>query len=127
MKHLLFLFLFHLLFLSNAFGQNYYNKDESVITSKKWTVTNVKGKNAVFELGEVLDFRIDKSFIYRKNNNMIHSGKWFMDKKTILLNIDSEDGDTNIQIPRQGKIKKFKRNLLVIRFRFDRKETVTFK
>lgn len=126
MKQLITILLF-LLIVSISKAQNLYNKQESMLSSQTWTVTEVKGKKPIFSLGEELRFKIDRTFTYRKNDKNIVQGKWFIDGKQLIMNVDTQNGSSSFMVPISAKVKDLNRGYFKIKFKVEKKETVTFK
>ena len=118
-----------LLFISgSAFAQKYFNKEASVISSKKWTVVDVKGKEPTFELGEELAFDIDKKFRIKKNNMDRVTGTWFLDKKYLLLTIEGGKGiSQGKRVPQRMKVLKLSKDELKVKFKVEKNEKVTLR
>ena len=127
MKRLVLILLVILAFSSYLKAQNLYNKQESILTAQKWTVTEVKGKRPVFSLGEELRFKIDRTFTLRKNDKTVVQGKWFIDNKNLIMNIDTQDGSSSFLVPTTAKVRDLRRGYFRIKFKIEKTEKVTFK
>lgn len=128
MKH--FFLVIAILTISNlSFGQKYFDKDESVLASKKWTVIEVKSKNPVFEVGEEIRFDIDKKFQVSKNDYSFMTGKWFLDDKYLILNVEGGEGiKRGKKVPQKMKIIKMTKTELKVKFKTEKtKEKILLK
>jgi len=128
MKNYLFSSAFFLIFCFSASAQKYFNKEESIISAKKWTVVVVKGKDPVFELGEELAFDIDKKFRIKKNNSDRMTGTWFLDKDYLILNIEGADGlSRGKRYPQKMKVLKLSKDELKVKFKTEKNQKITFR
>ncbi len=117
-----------LILSGSAFSQKYFNKEESIISSKKWTVVDVKGKEPTFEFGEELAFDIDKKFRIKKNNMDRETGTWFLDKKYLILTVEGGKGvSQGRRVPRRMKVLKLSKDELKVKFKAEKNEKVTFR
>ena len=128
MKNILLIITF-LSISSIGFSQKYFDKNESVLASKKWTVIEVKSKDPVFEVGEEVRFDIDKKFQVSKNDYSFMTGKWFLDDKYLILNVEGADGlKRGKKVPQKMKIIKMSKTELKVKFKTeDTKERILFK
>jgi hypothetical protein len=127
MKKYLFFPAFFLIFCFSAFGQKYFKKEESIISSKKWTVVEAKGKNPVFEIGEELAFDIDKKFRIKKNNSDRVTGTWFLDKDYLLLKIEGAGAlNRGQRYPQKMKVLKLSKDELKVKFKIEKNQKITF-
>ena len=124
----LFFTSFLVFFCFSASAQKYFNKEESIISSKKWIVVEVKGKDPIFELGEELAFDIDKKFRIKKNNSDRMTGTWFLDKDYLILNIEGADGlSRGKRYPQKMKVLKLSKDELKVKFKIEKNQKITFR
>jgi len=128
MKKYFILSSFVLAICFSASAQKYFNKEESIISSKKWTVVEVKGKEPVFELAEELAFDIDKKFRIKKNNSDRLTGTWFLDKDYLILNFEGADGlSRGRSYPQKMKVLKLSKDELKVKFKIEKNQKITFR
>ena len=92
------------------------NKTEAILTAQSWNVYKVRSRRPYAEIGEVFNFRIDKSFYYDQNNYAKRGGKWMLTDKHLVLIYDSFTEERR-KIPIEHKVKKLKTGELIIKYR----------
>ena len=128
MKRILILAVSLILIIPFSQAQKYGNDGEQVLIAKKWTVVGVKGKNHKLALGEELKFEIERTFSYKKNDYTIIKGTWKLTGTSLLLVVETYEGDKNLRLPKSFKIKKLSRSQLVLKFNDgETKGTVTLE
>jgi len=128
MKKIFIVLFFLSAYLSNtAEAQKFINNQEAVLTSKKWTITQVKGKLPNFEVGEIIAFDIDRSFTLKKNDFSYLGGNWIIDNRYLILVVESSEGLDRRMIPKRMKLIKLRNDALVLKYKSEKKETLYLK
>jgi hypothetical protein len=109
-------FLFYLVLGSAQAQVAKQNKEDAILSGQSWTVYDIKSRRPYAEIGEVFNFRIDKSFYYDQNNYAKRGGTWMLRNKTLVLVYDSFTEERR-KIPIEHKLKKLKKGQLVFKYR----------
>ncbi len=119
--------VFFLCWSFNATAQKFFTKQEEILIGKgkKWTVTRVKSKTPTLELGEELRFEVDKTYAINKNDYSVVTGKWFIDNRVLILNVDKPEFRT--KVPTSLKIKTMRKDLIVLKHKPDKKQIIYLK
>ncbi len=81
-------------------------QQESLLTSRKWTIVNVKRKKLGklkkmdgfrLEVGNEFSLGIDHKFGYKNNDYEYMSGKWVLNGKELLLIHDARDATNRLE------------------------------
>lgn len=81
-------------------------QQESLLTSRKWTIVNVKRKKLGklkkmdgfrLEVGNEFSLGIDHKFGYKNNDYEYMSGKWILNGKELLLVHDARDATNRLE------------------------------
>ncbi len=110
-------------------------QQESLLTARKWVVTNVSRKKLTklkkmdgfrMEEGNEMSFSIDHKFGYKNNDYEWMAGKWVLDRKEILLIHDARDMTNRLENSRY-KIKKLTPTELILKRLDNPKGVLRFK
>jgi hypothetical protein len=106
-KSLVLLMLLVLIMPNNSQGQDRNKRQqESLLTSRKWTIVNVKRKKLGklkkmdgfrLEVGNEFSLAIDHKFGYKNNDYEYMSGKWVLNGKELLLIHDARDATNRLE------------------------------
>lgn len=106
-KSLVLIVLAALLIPHNSQAQDRNKRQqESLLTSRKWTIVNVKRKKLGklkkmdgfrLEVGNEFSMGIDHKFGYKNNDYEYMSGKWIMNGKELLLVHDARDATNRLE------------------------------
>ena len=132
-----FIALFALIFPSHANAQSSRNKrqQESLLTSRKWTIVDVKKKKLGklkkmdgfrLEVGNEFSLGIDHKFGYKNNDYEYMSGKWVLDGTILMLIHDARDATNRLENTRY-KIKKLAKDELYMKRLTRPRGKITFK
>ncbi|PWJ40113.1 hypothetical protein [Sediminitomix flava] len=112
------------LFINESFAQSKSQlKKESILSKKKWTVTDVSRKKLgkakkmddfPIEIGNELNFSIDKKMGWKNNNHDYLAGKWVLDRKHLYI-IHDERSLNNRLVSVKYKVVKLKDNKIVLK------------
>lgn len=106
-KNLVLIVLVALLIPHNSRAQDRNKRQqESILTSRKWTIVNVKRKKLGklkkmdgfrLEVGNEFSMGIDHKFGYKNNDYEYMSGKWILNGKELLLVHDARDATNRLE------------------------------
>lgn len=106
-KSLVLIVLVALLIPHNSQAQDRNKRQqESLLTSRKWTIVNVKRKKLGklkkmdgfrLEVGNEFSMGIDHKFGYKNNDYEYMSGKWILNGKELLLVHDARDATNRLE------------------------------
>jgi len=120
-------FLLVLCLTDSAQAQKFINDQDAILTSKKWTITQVKGRIPNFEVGEIIAFDIDRTFTLKKNDFSYQGGSWIIDGKFLILVVDTSQGLNRRRVPKRMKLIKLKNDALILKYKSEKKETLYLK
>ena len=111
-------------------GTDKQMKREALLTSKKWTCLEVSKKRITkklsFDIGNEINFGIDKKYSFKNNKFDYSNGKWKMDGKFIYFFYNAP-GTENLVQTIKYKVLKLSETELVLK-RLDKpKGKLTFK
>ncbi len=117
-------FIASVLSLSSSYGQERNKRQqETLLTSRKWTIVDVKRKKLGklkkmdgfrLEVGNEFSLGIDHKFGYKNNDYEYMSGKWVLNGKELLLIHDARDATNRLENTIY-KIKKLSKSELYLK------------
>lgn len=120
---------------ANAQSSRNKRQQESLLTSRKWTIVDVKKKKLGklkkmdgfrLEVGNEFSLGIDHKFGYKNNDYEYMSGKWVLDGTVLMLIHDARDATNRLENTRY-KIKKLSKDELYLKRLTKPKGKIRFK
>lgn len=111
-------------------GSSKQMKTEAILTSRRWYCLDVSKKRLTkklgFDMGNEINFSIDKKYSFKNNNYDYANGKWKLDGKFLYLFYNAPGTESRVETVKY-KVLKLNDNSLILKRTSKPRGKITFK